>query len=45
VGLLTGVGEQPRGIQFVHGDAAAAVGGKFHDVLPDNTAGQSSQPL
>jgi hypothetical protein len=38
VSLLAGVGQQPRGVQFVNGDAAAAIGVKFHDVLPNEAA-------
>jgi hypothetical protein len=35
VGLLTGVGKQSRGVQFVNGDATAAIGDKFHWRSPE----------
>jgi hypothetical protein len=34
MGLLAGVREQPAGIEFLDGNAAAAIGKKVHGITP-----------
>jgi len=38
MGLLTGVGEESRGVQLVNRHTAAAIGRKFHGVSPERVS-------